>query len=240
MIVIAAAMKAELTACIDSLEEKKEHAWNHLTYFTGIFHDEEAVVWLSGVGKVSTALSLQRCFDMFSPEICFFTGIAGSINKDLEVGDIVLAEKTIQWDLDTRFFKMKRGKIPFTKYRILKPDPELLRYAESWEPANGRLVKGTILTGDTFIAEGDSPEYSFLQKELKGDAVEMEGASANYTAELNSVPFLLFRILSDQAKGINLLGFKNFVKNESKKACMLISHILTQRALSDTRTRENI
>ena len=58
-------------------------------------------------------------------------------------------------------------------------------------------MAGTIVSGDRFIQDPETLRW--LQREFSALATEMEGAAVGYTCNLNNVPFVVIRGLSDTA-----------------------------------------
>lgn len=59
------------------------------------------------------------------------------------------------------------------------------------------LMIGTVVSGDRFVE--DSGTLRWLQREFGALATEMEGAAVSYTCQLNALPFVVIRGLSDTA-----------------------------------------
>jgi 5'-methylthioadenosine/S-adenosylhomocysteine nucleosidase len=168
----------------------------------------------------------QHLIDKYSPSALVFTGLAGGLNPKLEVGDIVLGTDCVQHDMDARAMGIPRGQIPYTEIRFLKSDQTLLDCAKTFVSDDISIHRGRILTGDQFISRSNDGLYDYMLTELKGDAVDMEGASVAVVATLNQIPFLLVRTISDKADDESLQNFTNFLPLASKRSAELICHVL--------------
>ena len=184
---------------------------------------KKVVVVKCGVGKVFAALTTQKLIDFYTPEFLVFTGVAGALNPDYEIGDIVLAEDCVQHDLDATGIGIPRGTIPYTNHRFFSSDENLINKAAK-TPTAHTIHIGRILTGDQFLTDSSSLEY--LTSEFQGDAVEMEGASVGFTCTLNHIPFLLIRTISDKADHSATADFTGFVKEVSKNSLGVLKHLL--------------
>jgi adenosylhomocysteine nucleosidase len=116
---------------------------------------------------------------------------------------VVVASHLIQYDMDLTAFGRRHGELP-GKDRMIESDPDLVqRAAEAFDatfpdPASApSLMLGTVVSGDRFIQ--DPEELRWLQREFSALATEMEGAAVGYTCDLNEVPFVVIRGLSDTA-----------------------------------------
>lgn len=223
---ILGALEAELTQFRSNLADRREAHWNGMTISEGSLEETRIIVALCGVGKTMSAMATQHFIDQYAPRRIIFTGIAGAINPELEIGDVVVARDSIQYDLDAREAGFEIGRIPFTSYREVPSDPTMLSAVRSYPAEGFRLVEGRILTGDRFLTGVEGDTSDLLGKELAGDAVEMEGASVGLVALINQVPFLLLRTISDKADGSAKADFKKFLPVASERAYRIILHLL--------------
>ncbi len=232
MIVILGAMDIEITAFLENIAEpKKHHILRDLTIHEGKLGDAQVAIAKTGVGKTMTAISCQCIIDFLkhsghAPEYILFTGIAGAINPHMRIGDTLVAADCIQHDLDTTALGIPRGTVPDTEYRFLKADAALFEIAMSYEPEEGHVHSGRILTGDQFIDNYHSDQYSYMINELTGDGVEMEGASAALCAAVNGIPFLIIRTISDNANQKAPMNFREFVPKASYNNFKAVQHII--------------
>ena len=89
----------------------------------------------------------------------------------------------------------------------------------------GLIKKGLIATGDKFIADKNSIED--LSEELPGlMAIEMEGAAVAQVASQENIPWLIIRVISDQADESAAQSFTNFIEDFEKYSWYLIKIIL--------------
>jgi adenosylhomocysteine nucleosidase len=128
-----------------------------------------------------------------------FTGVAGSINPDLQIGDVVVGRDALHHDMDATALGLERGAIPFSDFRIIPCDPGLVRIASDLTPPRGSCRVGRVLTGDQFIVSPATRRK--LREEFGGDCVEMEGASVALVCAVNDVGCVLIRTISDHADG---------------------------------------
>jgi adenosylhomocysteine nucleosidase/adenosylhomocysteine/aminodeoxyfutalosine nucleosidase len=226
MIAIIGALDGEIAEFLAALENKKEEIWTDFTFYTGVIEKKEVIVTKSGVGKVMAALAAQHLVDVYKPEAIVFTGLAGGLNLNLEIGDTLVAEDCVQHDLNAISLGFKRGEVPYTPYRILGCDKKLLDLALQYVPESGKVMKGRILTGDQFITNRTLKSLQYLYDDLAGDAVEMEGAAVGLVATVNRIPFLLVRIISDKADSSANTDFKAFVPKASRISLQFIRHVL--------------
>ena len=226
MYAVIGAMDAEIKSYLNHGTGFKKERWQEFIFSRGQLENKEVIIAKTGVGKTMSAMLTQKLIDSYQIEAIIFTGIAGSLDKDIEIGDIILAEDCIQHDFDATFFGFKRGKIPFSRYYNIKSDKKLLNIAKESNTEGSRIITGRILTGDQFLTQADRESHRYLVDELKGHAVEMEGASAGLVAAVNKVPFILIRVISDRADGKAPADFKKFLNNASEQLYRIVKHLL--------------
>lgn len=153
----------------------------------------QVVATVGGMGTVNIAATTQYLMDAYRPDAIIFSGIAGNLNKDLHINDVVLGGTLRYLDTDMRMVaQFAPGTDEFHS------DPHLLDLAQRTLDTMGiKHLVGTIATGNYFV---DSAEKIAQVKEATGaDAVEMEGAAVCHVAARNHVPALVIRALSDNA-----------------------------------------
>jgi 5'-methylthioadenosine/S-adenosylhomocysteine nucleosidase len=226
MIAIIGALDGEIAEFLAVLENRRDETWTGFTFYTGSIENKDVLVVKSGVGKVMAALAAQHFIDAYQPEAVIFTGLAGGLNPDLDIGDILVAEDCVQHDLNAVALGFKRGEVPYTPYRFLPCDRKLLEAAMEYTPETGKVMKGRILTGDQFITNRTLKSLQYLYDDLAGDAVEMEGAAVALVATVNRVPFLLARVISDRADTYAHTDFASFLPRASRTSLQFIRHLL--------------
>jgi adenosylhomocysteine nucleosidase len=224
--VLMGAMQEEITSILEVTNITKKSIWNNTEIFQGTLHNKNVVVAKSGVGKVMSAMLTQYLIDNFPVEKIIFTGLAGAIDSRLNIGDIVIATKLAQYDLDVTELGFKLGQIPFTDIQYIECDKTLLAIAEKFHSKSHKVTSGIILTGDTFMTNKKKELYNSNLVYLKGIALEMEGASVGLSAFCNNVAFIVIRTISDKADHSAHVNFNDFLPVASANSLEIILHIL--------------
>ncbi|MFL2860842.1 MAG: 5'-methylthioadenosine/adenosylhomocysteine nucleosidase [Pontiellaceae bacterium] len=175
--------------------------------------------------KVSAAMTTQYLIDRFQPSTILFTGLAGALNPTYEIGDIILADRCIQYDIDASELGFPAGTIPYTEYHTFTPDAALLKLAQQIK-TDQTLNTGTILTGDQFMTHDKRAHFQNLFDHFQGDAIEMEGAALAHVCTHNQTPFLLIRTISDKANADAPTDFTAFLQTASQTSFQLIQNLL--------------
>lgn len=224
-IVILGALDAEVDALLSQLEGRKAVVSGGLSAQTGTLFGKQAVICKSGVGKVYAAMTTQWLTHQFRPSAVLFTGVAGALNPDYEVGDIILARDCVQYDMDARGLGFSVGTIPYTDLRFFESDKRLLELAEASE-VDHRVHTGRVLTGDRFVTHEAIHQLNELRSELGGDAVEMEGASVAHVCAVHRIPALVIRTISDKANADSPVDFPRFLPTVAKNSYAMVKQLL--------------
>ena len=197
---IFGAMDEEVSKLKEVLEETEVVKKASMEFYQGKLYGVSVVIVKSGIGKVNAGICAQMLVDLFDVTAIINTGIAGSLNAKINIGDIVLSSDTLQHDVDAVAFGYELGLIPRMDTLSFKADEDLINLArkeceEVLQEINAFV--GRVLSGDQFISNKDKKEW--LINTFNGDCVEMEGAAIAQTAHLNNIPFLIIRAISDKA-----------------------------------------
>jgi len=226
-IAILGALEAEIEALKAAMQDCKVVTWQRTTFYEGLLFGQRVVLAQSGVGKVMAAMVTQKIVEAYQPRYLLFTGVAGGLNPNFSIGDIVIAKDCVQHDMDAIGLGFLRGQVPYTEYRFLATDPKLRALALTTETPH-MLHEGRILTGDHFMTKKEVQDYRYLTEELAGDAVEMEGAAVGLVCTYNQIPFLIIRTLSDKANDDATVNFLEFLPVVAANSFAVIEQLLTQ------------
>jgi len=226
MTLVLGALDGEIEQLVQALSDRKTETRHRQRVHTGSIAGRQVVLAKSGVGKVYSAAVAQHLIDLYEPAQLIFTGVAGALNPDYAIGDLVVARDCMQYDMDARALGFARGEVPYTEFREFACDPALIRAASSVPTEGEQVHVGRILTGDRFVTTANESEYAFLRRELFGDAVEMEGAAVGMVATLNDLPFVIVRTVSDRADADTGSSFAELLDRAAGHARALVRHIL--------------
>ncbi len=197
---IIGAMEEEVARLKEHMTELSVTNRASLTFYEGKLMGLPAVVVRSGIGKVNAAICTQQLIDLFETDTIINTGIAGSLNAGIDIGDIVLSTDAIEHDMDAVAFGYEVGVIPRMDTSAFVADEGLRALAAKvCREVNPEISvhEGRIVTGDQFIAEKSKKDW--LVSTFSGMCTEMEGAAIAHAAHNNNIPFLIIRAISDKA-----------------------------------------
>ncbi len=226
---IIGAMDEEVAGLKEYMQDVEITRKASMEFYAGTLEGKKVVVVRSGVGKVNAAVCTQILVDEFQAEAVINTGIAGSLNNDINIGDIVLSTDLVHHDMDAVGFGYPKGQIPRMEEFSFQSDQVLRKLAaEACREVNPdiQVFEGRIASGDQFIADQDVKD--FIVKEFSAYAVEMEGAAIAQAASLNHVPFLVIRAISDKADGSAHVDYSAFEKLAIEHSVKLTKKILKE------------
>lgn len=89
-LLILTAFAPELSQMQKNLQEEQRYVITGRTYTLGRLEGHEVVLVSSGVSMVNAAMATQAALDVFNIQAILFSGIAGGVNPDLNIGDVVV------------------------------------------------------------------------------------------------------------------------------------------------------
>ncbi len=210
---ILGAMEEEITPLLEILKDYKEIKYANNSYYLANFGQHELILAYSKIGKVNSTLSAAVMIEKFGAQVLLFTGVAGAL-KSLKIGDLLVATKLCQYDLDITAFGHPLGFVPGNEI-FIKTDEKLNELAKQVANELGKkLAFGTIATGDEFIC--DEGKKSKIVQVFDAEACEMEGASVALVCDALKIPCFVLRAMSDEAGEKAEFDFDEFVVNSAK------------------------
>jgi adenosylhomocysteine nucleosidase len=228
---IISALQEEQDGLVEAMEGPARLIHGMREYTRGRIAGVDAVCVLSRIGKVAAATTATMLIEKFGVTHVLFTGVAGAGDAGVRVGDIVVAESLLQYDMDASPL-FPRFEVPLTGLSHFASDQRLSNQVAAaasdflereFENAIGaaeraefhlsgpRVHRGLIASGDQFIS--DAAHVNALNAALPGLlAVEMEGAAVAQVCFELGVPFAVIRTISDNANEEAATDFMRFVK----------------------------
>ncbi len=177
-----------------------------------------------GVGKVNAAALTQALLAAGAKRLVF-TGVAGAVAPELDVGDVVISRDAVQHDVDVTGLGYAPGEVPQTG-TIFTADPELVEVAQAAaaELEGVRVLVGRVASGDTFVG---SPEVTArLRRDFDAACTEMEGAAVAQVCHRWGVPFVIVRSISDNADHAAEVSFRAFTAVAAANADTVVRGLL--------------
>lgn len=227
MIGIIGAMEEEVQELIADLAFAEKKTVASMDFYKGTLYGKDCVIVKSGVGKVNAALCTQILADFYSPDVLINTGVAGSLDTQINIGDIVVSEDAVQHDMDASAVGDPVGQVPRMNVLAFPADPVLVKKAaEANRKANPDIqtFTGRIASGDQFISGGEKKKQ--IQEFFHARCAEMEGAAIAHGAYLNKIPYVILRAISDKADGSVQMDYPTFEKQAIVHCVRLLRELI--------------
>jgi len=223
---IIGAMDVEVATLKDKMENKRIHTVAGSDYCEGKLEGMDAVVVQCGVGKVNAALCAQILCSCFGVPHIVNTGIAGSLNAQLDIGDFVISQDAVYHDMDATNFGYPMCQVPGLSVLSFPADEmlvsEAFRAADIAHPGHVRV--GRVATGDQFIS--DTEKRIALGNEFNALACEMEGGAVGHTCYRNKIPFAILRCISDDLTNSTSMDYETFKAFAAAKTTTVLSQFI--------------
>ena len=245
---VISALSEEREGLVEAMQGVSTLSHGMRAYTLGNLWGIDAVCVLSRLGKVAAAMTASILVEKFQVTHIVFTGVAGSADAGVRVGDIVVAESLVQHDMDVRPL-FPRFEVPLTGLSHFESDmllstwladsvsnflsddfSNVISTIESMEFGldQPRVHRGLIGSGDQFI--NSRAHIVRLKDALPGLlAVEMEGAAVAQVCFELGIPFAVIRTISDNATEDAAIDFMRFVKTVASRYAFHVVKRLCER-----------
>lgn len=223
---IIGAMDVEVEALHAQMHITQDLTRSHMHFVEGTLQGQPCVVVRCGIGKINAAACVQILVDLFNVDAVVNTGVAGSLDNNINIGDIVLSTDVIHHDMDVTGLGYAAGEVPGLGTTAFPASAQLRALAQTAAqnvtPELG-IFEGRVASGDQFIA--DKTKKIAIATQFGASCCEMEGASIGQTSWLNNVPFLVVRAISDKADGSAEVPYAQFEKSSAEKSARLVAEL---------------
>ncbi len=223
---IMGAMEEEIEPLLAYFDKVNVVEYANNKYYEVNYNGLDIVIAYSKIGKVFASLTASTMIEKFGCDILLFSGVAGGINPKLKIGDLIIADKLCQHDLDITAFGHPHGYVPGGKV-FVETSKELRDVAIKVAKENDlKVIEGIIATGDQFVHSTQRKE--FIENTFNADALEMEGASVAVVCDALNIPFFILRAISDTADMDAGFDFDEFLKSSAKNSADYLIKILKE------------
>ena len=221
------AMEEEVALLKQEMEVQQTVEYAGMSFCEGTLCGRDVVVVRSGIGKVNAGICAQILIDRFGVDVLINTGIAGSLDAEINIGDVVISTDLVEHDMDATGFGYPVGQIPRMEVFSFPADMGLVEQARmANEEANPdiRTFTGRIVSGDQFVSSSEVKER--LAGTFRGRCTEMEGAAIAHTAYLNHVSCVIIRAISDKADNSATEDYPTFERKAIEHSARLVRNLL--------------
>ncbi len=225
MIGIIGALAPEIEKINELFSDKKTENVGGMSFTVGKVGKNSVVTCVCGMGKVFAAACAQEMISHYSVSLVINVGAAGSLSPDFHIGDIAIAEKSVQHDMDNSPLGYRKGEIAELLKIYFDCDEKAYKLLIACaQELNIQSGKATIATGDVFV---DSTELKHrIRDAFSADIAEMEGAAIGQVCSFRNIPYCIVRAVSDEADNTAPADFPSFLSKVIVDASRLIGLFL--------------
>ena len=224
---IIGAMEEEVAVLKQEMDIEETVVYASMQFCKGTLCGKNVVIVRSGIGKVNAAICAQILADKFNVDVLINTGIAGSLDAAIDIGDMVISTDLVEHDMDATIFGDPLGQVPRMDTFSFPAEANLIEKAVAAnEEANPdiKTFTGRIVSGDQFVSSAEVKEK--LVKNFGAKCTEMEGAAIAHAAYLNKVSCVIIRAISDKADNSATMDYPTFEKKAIEHSVRLVRNLL--------------
>ena len=224
---IIGAMEEEVAVLKQEMDIEETVDYASMQLCKGTLCGKNVVIVRSGIGKVNAAICAQILADKFNVDVLINTGIAGSLDAAIDIGDMVISTDLVEHDMDATIFGDPLGQVPRMDTFSFPAEKDLIEKAVAAnEEANPdiKTFTGRIVSGDQFVSSAEVKEK--LVKNFGAKCTEMEGAAIAHAAYLNKVSCVIIRAISDKADNSATMDYPTFEKKAIEHSVRLVRNLL--------------
>ncbi|MBP5450406.1 MAG: 5'-methylthioadenosine/adenosylhomocysteine nucleosidase [Spirochaetales bacterium] len=224
---IIGAMDSEVNSLKESAHITVTAKIAEMEFCVGKLGSKDVVIVKCGMGKVNAGICAHTLVHYFGCTKIINTGVAGSLDGRLDIGDIVVSTDAVQHDFDVSPIGFKKGEIPYTG-RYSFPADETLRKAAVNAVAKAanevKFFEGRVCSGDQFIFMKEQKQR--IINEFGGMCCEMEGGAIAQVCWLNKTPFVIIRAISDKQDGTAPDEYHTFEALSAARCAKIVQYMV--------------
>ncbi|EQB88861.1 hypothetical protein M918_22925 [Clostridium sp. BL8] len=201
-IAIICPCRIEYDKCKDILNLGNEIILNGRTICSRKYNESEVFSIFAGPGKIQCTSATQLLIDKLGCDLAIDVGGAGSLCDEFNYNDIIIAREIYEFDI-CEIEDFENLKDDLTSNTIFNNVlSEQIEYHNKFinclkDIDNQRIKFGNIASGEKTIK--DIKTRTMLNSKLGAHACNWETASVIKTANLNSIPGISIRVITDNA-----------------------------------------
>ena len=224
---IIGAMDVEVNLLKESAKISETQKIAEMEFCKGKIGDKEVVIVKCGMGKVNAGICANTLINEFGCTRIINTGVAGSLDNKIDIGDIVVSTDAVQHDYDVEAIGFKKGEIPYTGKVAFEADEAMRKEAVEAVKTSApdiHVFEGRVCSGDQFISKKEQKDK--IISDFGGMCCEMEGAAIAQTCYLNSTPFVVIRAISDKPDETEIVEYKVFEEQAAQRCAKIVRYMV--------------
>ena len=224
---IIGAMDVEVSTLKDAANITKTTEIAAMEFCEGTLCKRDVVIVKCGMGKVNAGICSNTLINDFGCTRIINTGVAGSLDNQIDIGDFVISTDAVQHDFDVEAIGFKKGEIPYTGLYAFTADETMrsvaVKAVKETSPDN-HVFEGRVCSGDQFISTKEQKDK--IISDFGGMCCEMEGAAIAQVCYLNKTPFVIIRAISDKPDETEIVEYKEFEAEAAANCAKIVENIV--------------
>ncbi len=225
---IIGAMEEEVTSLKEQLSDTRTTTIAGMEFCEGKLDNRNVVIVQCGMGKVNAGICANTLINQFGCSKIINTGVAGSLDNRIDIGDFVVSVDACQHDFTVEDIGFEKGEIPYTG-RSSFPADEAMRNkaveAVHEAASDVQVFEGRVCSGDQFISTKEQKEL--IKSDFGGLCCEMEGGAIAQACYLNDTPFVIIRAISDKADESEEMNYELFKESAAKRCASVVHYMIS-------------
>ena len=220
-------MDTEVDSLKNSTNIEKTTKIAEMEFCEGKIGEKNVVIVKCGMGKVNAGICANTLINDYGCVGVINTGVAGSLDNQLNIGDIVVSTDAVQHDFTVEAIGFAKGEIPYTGLYAFPADEKVRSLAVEAAKAsvpNANVFEGRVCSGDQFISTNEQKEK--IKSDFGGMCAEMEGAAVAQACYLNNTPFVVIRAISDKSDSSQAVEFETFKKEAAQDCTKIVRYMV--------------
>ena len=225
---IIGAMDEEVDSLKEALDDAKTVSIGGMEFREGMLDGQHVVIVRCGVGKVNAGNCAQLLISVFGVDRIINTGVAGSLDASIDIGDIVVSTDAVQHDFDLTPMGYAPGELDGIGSPSLPADADMRERAVNAVRQSApevHVFEGRVCTGDQFIASAEQKDAIIAK--FGGLCCEMEGGAIAQICFQNEIPFVIIRAISDKADGSAEMDYSEFEHAAALRCAAITRYMIT-------------
>ena len=224
---IIGAMDVEVKTLKEAASVTKTATIAGMEFCEGRLGEKDVVIVKCGMGKVNAGICANTLINDFGCTKIINTGVAGSLDNKIDIGDIVVSTDAVQHDFDVSFLGFSKGEIPYTGKYAFPADTDLRSAAVTAVKECApevHVFEGRVCSGDQFISKTQQKET--ITTNFGGMCCEMEGAAVAQACFLSSTPFVIIRAISDKPDETEYVDYTVFEAQAAERCAKIVRYMV--------------
>ena len=224
---IIGAMDVEVTSLKEAADITGTTKIAEMEFCEGTLGGKNVVIVKCGMGKVNAGICAHTLINDYGCTKIINTGVAGSLDNQIDIGDIVVSVDAVQHDYDVEAIGFQKGEIPYTGLFAFPADEALRAAAVTAVQESAPYIhvhEGRICSGDQFISTKEQKET--IIHNFGGMCCEMEGAAIAQTCYLNNTPFVVIRAISDKPDETEIVEYQTFEAEAAARCAKIVQYMI--------------